>query len=172
MAPCLGRFWIEEMSDDNAVIEEHASKENDWVRARILKRDPPPEGPLLRVAERACNMATNSLGTQHSAYAVALQNLGLYYEVIENDTPKANEFFAQARAVLKGSDLPLAYGFYWLGIFHNQVTRDGKRAEAALQEALAIQRRAPDGDDLQLAETMIALDYAKDLARTQTEDGN
>ena len=61
------------MSDDTAVIEEHASKENDWVRARILKRDPPPEGPLLKIAERARDMAANSLGTRHSAYAVALQ---------------------------------------------------------------------------------------------------
>jgi tetratricopeptide (TPR) repeat protein len=149
------------MSDDKARIEEAASSENDWVRARILKRDPPPEGSLLKIAERARDMAANSLGNQHSAYAVSLQNLGLYYEAIENDTSKANELFAQARAILKQNDLPLAYGFYWLGIFHNQVSHDAKRAEAALTEALAIRRRALRNDDLQLAETMIALAHAK-----------
>src|SRR5712691_6551913 len=149
------------MSDDKARVEEAASSENDWVRARILKRDPPPEGSLLKIAERARDMAANSLGAQHSAYAVSLQNLGLYYEAIENDTSKANEFFTQARAVLKENDLPLAYGFYWLGIFHNQVSHDAKRAEAPLTEALAIQRRGLGSDDLLLAETMIALAYAK-----------
>lgn len=54
-------------------------------------------------------MAANSLGNQHSAYAVSLQNLGLYYDVIKNDTSKANEFFARARAVLKENNLPLTY---------------------------------------------------------------
>jgi tetratricopeptide (TPR) repeat protein len=149
------------MSDDKARIEEAASSENDWVRARILKRDPPSQGSLLKIAERARDMAANSLGDQHSAYAVSLQNLGLYYDAIENDTSKANELFAQARAILKQNDLPLAYGFYWLGIFHNQVSHDAKRAETALTEALAIRRRALCSDDLQLAETMTALASAK-----------
>src|SRR6202521_4567706 len=142
------------MRDDNARVEAHASSENDWVRARILKRDPPPEGPLLRIAERARDMAANSLGNQHSAYAVSLQNLGLYFDIIENDTSKANELFAQARAVLKENDLPLAEGLYWLGIFHDQVGHDAKRAEPPLTETLAIQRRALGSDDLQLAKTM------------------
>src|ERR1700694_943973 len=109
---------------------------------------------------RARDMAANSLGHQHSAYAVSLQNLGLYHDAIENNPSKANELFAQARAVLKQNDLPLAEGFYWLGIFHNQVSHDANRAEAALTEALAIRRRALRSDDLQLAETMIALAYA------------
>src|SRR5216684_5078512 len=122
------------MGDDKALIEAHASSENDWVRARILKQDPPPEGPLLKIAERARDMAANSLGTQHSAYAVSLQNLGLYYDAIKNDASKANEYFAQARAILKENDLPLAYGFYWLGVFHHQVNHDRRRAEAALTE--------------------------------------
>src|SRR5712692_2021456 len=149
------------MSDDKALIEKAASSENEWVRARIIKRDPPPEGSLLKIAERARDMAANSLGNQHPAYAVSLQNLGLFYDAIENDASKANEFFAQARAILKENDLPLACGFYWLGIFHNQVNHDGKRAEAPLTEALAIQRRALGGADLQLAQTMIALAHAK-----------
>ena len=149
------------MSDDRALIEEAARSENEWVRARILKRDPPAEGSLLKIAERARDMAANSLGNQHSAYALSLQNLGLYYDAIENDTVKAYELFAQAHAILKENDLPLAYGFYWLGIFHHQVNRDGKRAEASLAEALAIQRRALGSDDLQLAETLIALADAK-----------
>ena len=149
------------MSDDKTGIEEAASSENDWVRARILKQDPPPEGSLLKIAERARDMAANSLGSQHPAYAVSLQNLGPYYDAIENDTSKANEFFAQARAVLKENDLPLAEGFYWLGVFHHQANRDDKRAEAPLTEALDIQRRALGSDDLQLAKTLIALAYAK-----------
>ena len=149
------------MSDNNTLIEEAASSENDWVRARIVKREPPAEGSLLKIAERARDMAASSLGEQHPAYAIALQNLGIYYDAIENDGSKANEFFAQARAVLKENDLPLAYGFYWLGIFHSQVSHDLKRAEGPLAEALEIQRRALGGNDLQLAETMIALAYAK-----------
>ncbi len=145
------------MSDDKVRLEEAGRSENEWVRARILKLDPPPEGSLLKIAERARDMAANSLGTQHSVYAVSLQNLGLYYDAIENDTLKANEFFAEARAVLNENDLPLAYGLYWLGIFHIQVSHDAKRAEAPLTEALAIQRRALGTDDLRLAETMLAL---------------
>lgn len=124
----------------NADIEEAARSENDWVRARILKRDPPVEGSLLRIAERARDMAANSLGVQHAAYAVALQNLGLYYDVIENDTAKADEFFAQARAVVKDKPLPLAYGFYWLGVFHKDVTHDEARAAIFLAQAADIQR--------------------------------
>jgi tetratricopeptide (TPR) repeat protein len=145
------------MPDDPAALEEAARSENEWVRARIIKREPPAEGSLLKFAQRARDMAANSLGTRHSAYAVALQNLGLYYDAIENDAARANEFFAQARAVAAGNDLPLAEGLYWLGIFHHQVGRNAEPALAALREALAIQRRALDRDDPQLAETMIAL---------------
>ena len=158
------------MPDSKAEIEEAAREENDWVRARILKQDPPVEGSLLKIAERARDMAARSLGTQHSAYAVALQNLGLYYDAIENDAAKASEFFAAAREVLKDNDLPLAYGFYWLGIFHNNVTRDGKRAVAALEDALAIQRRGLDSGDPQVEKTMVALAYAHALARAKNED--
>jgi tetratricopeptide (TPR) repeat protein len=147
--------------DDKAVLEEAAASENDWVRARIVKRDPPTEGSLLQIAERARDMAANSLGVQHSAYAVALQNLGIYYETIENNSAKADEFFDRARAIVKDDDLPLAYGFYWLGMFHQQVNRDWARAETPLGEALAIQRRALGNDDPRLAETMIALADAK-----------
>jgi tetratricopeptide (TPR) repeat protein len=145
------------MPDDIAGLEEAARSENEWVRARIIKRDPPAEGSLLKIAQRARDMAANSLGTRHWAYAVALQNLGLYYDAIENDAAHANELFAQARAVVKESDLPLADGFYWLGIFHHQVSRDAGRAQAVLREALATQRRALASDDSLLADTMIAL---------------
>jgi tetratricopeptide (TPR) repeat protein len=151
------------MSNDRVLVEELARKENDWVLARILSRDPPPEGSLLDIAERARDMAANSLGTQHSAYAVSLQNLGVYYDFIENDTSKAKEFFGQARAVLKDNDLPLAYRFFKLGVFHYENSPDKKRAEMWLMEALAIQRRGLGGDDLQLADTLIALAYAKGM---------
>jgi tetratricopeptide (TPR) repeat protein len=145
------------MPDDTAGIEEAARSENEWVRARIIRRDPPAEGSLLKIAQRARDMAANSLGTRHPAYAVALQNLGLYYDVVENDAAQAAELFAQARAVVNENDLALADGFYWLGIFHHQVSRDRKRAQAALHEALAIGRRALGSDHPQLAEMMIAL---------------
>ncbi len=148
-------------SEDEALIERAAASENDWVRARILKKDPPPEGPLLQIAERARDMAANSLGRQHPAYAVALQNLGLYYDFIENDTPKATEFFNEACAVLKENDLPLAYGFFKLGVFHYEANHDARRVEAALMQALAIQRRGLASDELELADTLVALAYAK-----------
>jgi hypothetical protein len=151
------------MSNDRLLIEEAASSENDWVLARILSRDPPPEASLLKIAERARDMAANSLGTQHSAYAVSLQNLGVYYDFIENDASKAKEFFAQAHAVLKDNDLLLAYRFFKLGVFHYESNRDKKRAEIWLTEALAIQRRGLSSDDLQLADTLIALAYAKGM---------
>ena len=149
------------MPDDTAELEEAARNENDWVRARILKRDPPAEGSLLQIAQRARRMAANSLGTEHAAYAVALQNLGLYYDAIENDGAKANELFTQARAVVKANDLPLAEGFYWLGIFHHEVSRDAARAQAVLDEALAIERRALGSEDARLAQTMSALAETK-----------
>jgi tetratricopeptide (TPR) repeat protein len=152
------------MSDDKARTEEAAASENDWVRARILKQDPPAEGSLRRIAERARDMAAGSLGTRHPAYAVALQNLGIYYDAVKNDGATANEFFARARAVLNDNDLPLSYGFYWLGIFHFQVKHDAKQAEGPLTQALAIQRRALGKDDLRLADTMIALAWAKAAA--------
>jgi hypothetical protein len=41
------------MSHDRAQIGEAANSENDWVPARILKQDAPPEGSLLKIAERA-----------------------------------------------------------------------------------------------------------------------
>jgi tetratricopeptide (TPR) repeat protein len=149
------------MIEDKALVEKAAASENDWVRARILKKDPPPEGPLLQIAERARDLAANSLGRDHPAYAVALQNLGLYYDFIENDGSKATEFFKAARAVLKESDLPLAYGFFELGVFHYEANHNASRAEAALMEALAIQRRMLGNDELQLADTLVALAYAK-----------
>src|SRR3990170_7803594 len=99
-------------SEDEALIERAAASENDWVRARILQKDPPLEGSLLQIAERARNMAANSLGRHHPAYAVALQNLGIYYDFIEHDVDTAIRFFDEARAVLKESDRPLAYGFF------------------------------------------------------------
>ncbi len=152
------------MSDDNARTEKAAASENDWVRARILKEDPPVEASLLKIAERARDMAARSLGNQHPAYAVALQNLGLYYDAIENDGSKATEFFSQARAVLNENDVALAYGFYWLGIFHLNVRHDPHRAQGPLMEAVEIQRRTLGKDDLQLANTMVALAWAKAAA--------
>jgi tetratricopeptide (TPR) repeat protein len=145
-------------SKDRAKSEGLASRENEWVRTRIMKGDAPAEGSLLQIAERARDAAAKSLGTQHPAYAVSLQNLGFYYELLENDTVKANEFYERARNVLA---LPLAEGLYLLGLFHLKTREDAKRADAALNAALAIQHEALDENDLPLAETMLALADAR-----------
>ena len=89
------------MSDDKAQIEEAAKSENSWVRARIFKQDLPQIRTLLQIAERARDMAANSLGTQHSAHGGALLNLGIYYDFIEHETMKAQELFDQARTILE-----------------------------------------------------------------------
>jgi len=143
---------------DKARIEQSAKHENEWVRARIFKREAPAQESLLQMTERVRDAAAKSLGTQHPAYAVSLQNLGFYYDVVENDTAKAKDFYDRARKVVA---LSLAEGLYSLGMFHLQTPNDPKRAEAVLTEALAIQREALDKNDLPLAETLLALAEAK-----------
>jgi len=145
-------------AQDKARDEQSARSDNEWVRARIMKREAPAQESLLQIAERVRDTAAKSLGIQHPAYAVSLQSLGFYYEVIENDAAKAEDFYDRARKV---AALPLAEGLYALGIFHLQTTNDPKKAEAALTEALAIQRGALNENDYSLAETMRALADAK-----------
>jgi hypothetical protein len=128
------------MDDDRALIEEAAASENTWVRACILKQEPPAEGSLLEIATRARDMAARSLGTSHPAYGAT-----------------AAEHFAQARAVANDNQDVLAYGWQRLGIFHLQVNGDVHRAEGPLIEALAIQRRTAAKDDVQLVDTLVAL---------------
>lgn len=110
------------------------------------------------MAERVRDTAAKSLSNQHPAYAVSLQNLGLYYEIVENDGARAKDLYEQARKIVA---LPLADGLYSLGIFHLQTTNDAKRAELALSQALAIQREALNENDYALATTMLALADAK-----------
>ena len=121
----------------------------------------PTGGTFIADRGEGARHGRQSLGRQHLAHAVALQNLGLYYDFIENDTPKATEFFNEACTVLKENDLPLAYGFFKLGVFHYEANHDARRVEAALMQALAIQRRGLASDELELAETLVALAYAK-----------
>ena len=73
--------------------EEAARVENQHVRAVILKKDHLEHDRALEVANRAYEMAARALGEQHPAYAVALQNIGLYYSVIGNDTITAADYF-------------------------------------------------------------------------------
>jgi hypothetical protein len=135
------------MSDDKGQIEEYAKSENDWVRARIIKRDPPPEGSLLQIAERARDMAANSLGTQHWAYALALLNLGIYYDFIEHNTAKAQELIDQASAIVEESKTGSA--LYADALFHLGTARkerklptdDPRITEGYLNQALFIHRR-------------------------------
>ena len=153
-----GPYSSDGKEQDKARIEQSAKRENEWVRARIIKREAPAQGSLLQIAEQARDTAAKSLGTQHPAYAVSLQNLGLYYEIVENDSTKAKDFYEPARNIVA---FPLAEGLYLLGIFYLQSTNDPKRADAALTEALAIQRAALNENDRSLADTMMALADAK-----------
>src|SRR5467141_1633477 len=135
------------MSDDKGQIEEYAKSENDWVRARVIKQNPPPEGSLLQIAERARDMAANSLGTQHWAYALALLNLGIYYDFIEHNTAKAQEFIDQASAIVEESKTGSALyadALFQLGTARkerNLPTDDPRITEGHLNQALFIHRR-------------------------------
>src|SRR5258708_24438020 len=96
--------------------EEAAAEENQHVRAVILKKDHLEHDRAFELANRACEMAARSLGEQHPAYAVALQNLGLCLSVLENDTISAADYFDRARTVAGPHHPALAETFYWLGV--------------------------------------------------------
>jgi tetratricopeptide (TPR) repeat protein len=140
--------------------EEAAQVENQHVRAVILKIDHLEHGRAFEIANRAYEMAGRSLGEQHPAYAVALQNMGLYYCVIGSDTITAADFFDRARAVAGPYHPALAETFYWLGIFYYEA-RDASRAAQFFEEALAIRHRDPESKSLELAQTLIGLAHAK-----------
>src|SRR5436189_3295690 len=78
--------------------EEAARVENQHVRAVILKKDHLEHDRAFELANRAYEMAARSLGEQHPAYAVALQNLGLCLSVLENDSIHQAEAGRNARA--------------------------------------------------------------------------
>jgi hypothetical protein len=134
-------------SDDKAQIEEFASRENGWVRARILKENPPSEGTLLQIAERARDMAANSLGTRHAAYAVSLLNLGIYYDFIVHNSSRANELMQEARDILQESKTGRALyadALFQLGTARKErklPTDDPKGSEDYLHESLSVQRQ-------------------------------
>ena len=142
--------------------EEAARVENQHVRAVILKKDHLEHDRAFEVANRAYEMAARALGEQHPAYAVALQNMGLYFCVIGNDTITAADYFERARAVAGPYDPALVETFYWLGVFYYEV-RDAGRAAEFFEEALTIQRRIPGSKDPELARTLIGLAYAKSV---------
>jgi hypothetical protein len=135
------------MSDDKAQIEEFASRENAWVRARLLKENPPAEGTLQQIAERARDMAANSLGTRHVAYAVALLNLGIYYDFILRDGSRATEALEEARDLLQESTTGrtlYADALFQLGTARKErklPTDDPKKTEDYLNESISIQRQ-------------------------------
>lgn len=135
------------MSDSEAEIEELASRENAWVRARILKQDPPAEGTLQQIAERARDMAANSLGTRHAAYAVALLNLAIYYDFTLHNSSRADELLAQARDLLQDSKAgraSYADALFELGTARKErklAADDPKRTEDYLNESISVQRQ-------------------------------
>ena len=144
--------------------EEAAAEENKYVRAVILKKDHFEHDDAFEVADRACKMAAETLGEDHPAYAVALQNLGLYYNAVKNDVIAAIDCFDKARAIVRRYHPALAEGFFWLGIFHYE-SRNVEKAEDFFSEALAIQRRSLGSNHLELARTLICLAYAKEVTR-------
>src|SRR3974377_1729847 len=67
----------QQISDDERIrLRTHGVEENQWVRARILKRDPPPEG-LLSAVERARGMSKNLFGARNPIYGESLVNCAL-----------------------------------------------------------------------------------------------
>jgi eukaryotic-like serine/threonine-protein kinase len=144
--------------------EEAAAEENNYVRAVILKQDHIEHDHAFEVAERACKMAAEALGEDHPAYAVALQNLGLYYNVVKNDAMAANDYFDKARAIVGRYHPALAETFFWLGVFHYE-SRNAEKAEDFFSEALAIQRRSLGSNHLELARTLICLALAKEVTK-------
>lgn len=149
------------MAKDIEWYEEAAASENDWVRAVILKPDHVAREDAFRVATRARDMARRALGDHHPAYAIALLNLGLYYDIIQNDVRKAKGFFAQAREILGENHNAIAEAIYWLGIFHYEVKEDFKRAETLFDQSVTVWRETPDSDPLQIADALICLAAAK-----------
>ena len=127
----------QQISDDERRLRAYGAEENQWVRARILKQDPPPEG-LLAAVERACRMAANSFGVQDPIYGEALVNRTLCYDVAENDEAKAAACLVEARTVLGENSVEVATGLYLSGLFHFQARHDLEKAERLIVQSLAM----------------------------------
>jgi len=128
----------QQISDDERQrLRAYGVEENQWVRARILKQDPPPEG-LLAAVERACCMAANSFGVRDPIYDEALLNRALYYDVAENDEARAAACLAEARTVLGESSVEMAISLYLSGLFHFQARHDLEKAERLIAQSLAM----------------------------------
>jgi hypothetical protein len=148
--------------EDLREIEGFAREENNWVRARILKKEhanhPEQPGDL---AERAARMANDSLGERHPAHGVALLNLGIFHEFVQSDTTSAEEFFRRGREIL-GQDHPeVGEAFFKLAVFLLQEKHDPARADRLFQRALEVRRHTADADPLALADCLIGLASAK-----------
>jgi tetratricopeptide (TPR) repeat protein len=144
--------------------EEAAKVENQHVRAVILKKDHLEHGRAFELASRAYEMAGRALGEQHPAYAVALQNIGLYFCVIGSDTITAADYFDRAREVAGPYHAALWETFYWLGVFYYE-SRDASRAAEFFEEALTVQRHNLESKNPELAQTLIGLAYAKSVTQ-------
>jgi tetratricopeptide (TPR) repeat protein len=144
------------MAPDKAMYEEAAKSENEWVRAVILKPNHPAKDDALEVATNARDMAGRALGKTHPAYAEAIQNLGLYYSVIEKDDQKAEKFFEKARAVVGQFHPVLSRTFYFLGLYFEEAG-DGAKAEHFFAEAMAIVKREGYAYDPRVAQMLAKL---------------
>jgi tetratricopeptide (TPR) repeat protein len=152
------------MTHDKKWYEEAAKVENGHVRAVILQKDNPEHDRASEIANRALEMAGRALGKEHPAYAVALQNIGLYLCVIEHDMISAGDYLDWARAAAGPHHPALAETFYWLGVFYYE-SRDPARAAGFFDEALTIQRSNLANKDPELARTLIGLAYAKSVTQ-------
>jgi tetratricopeptide (TPR) repeat protein len=139
--------------------EEAAKQENEWVRAVIMKPNPVNrllQSDALQIATRASDMAGRALGKFHPSYAEALQNIGVYYSALGDETEKANEYFDRARTVVGPYHPVLSRSFYFLGRYHLD---SGKleQAEVFLNEALGILRRTGYPLDPRIADVLTML---------------
>ncbi|MEV6280120.1 tetratricopeptide repeat protein [Nocardia sp. NPDC051832] len=134
------------MGQDSESTESLAARENEWVRAVLLKPDHPMRDDALDVAEDARAMAMNALGEHHPAYAEATQNLGIYYCVHANDIATAADYFDQARQIVGPYHPILARGFYFLGLHYRDVGNKDNAREF-FTEVLNIIRREGHPED-------------------------
>jgi tetratricopeptide (TPR) repeat protein len=136
--------------------EEAARRENEWVRAVILKPNHPLQDHALEIATNARKMAGKALGKTHPSYAEAVQNIGVYYSVLGNDQKKAANYFDQARSVVGPYHPVLMLSFYVLGLYY-QESGNPEMAATFLKEALGILRREGQKYDPRIAQVLTML---------------
>jgi tetratricopeptide (TPR) repeat protein len=144
------------MKQDKSWLETAAATENQWVRAVILRKDHVAHREARRIAVDATGMAKKALGSSHPQYAVALLNLGIYYETVEQNHAEAARRYRQALRIL-GNDHPeYSEALYWLGTYQFSEGNSKARAMEVWSESLAALRRR-SGNPLRIADLLVCL---------------